>query len=307
MVQTIPDTIRHPLIGVTVHQRETFILVLVVLALATMGCDANPAPTPTATPVHEYEPLCPGCDISTPSPMPTAAPTPTATPRPTSTPRPTPRPTATPTPTPTPVPKRYQVFFDDIALAKVAEVWEAEIDLSQEDIDFCRRASGSSSSSYASCISIQKTWQSDVLASELDSRIRGYQHASEEEKEKHRPVICRDLDEQVYIPGLRRIESNPEQAYIHQWGQTEGYAWGKHYAHLRLYLTKICAKHVPYEPYAEPPNLDCANYEHQEDAEEDGWTYWYSEKGDALITGRDSLQRPVFCSYLPSRPEETTQ
>ena len=64
------------------RKRETFLLVLVVLAqFATMGCENDPTPTPTLTPVYEYQPLCPGCDIATPeSTSSTPMQTPTATP-----------------------------------------------------------------------------------------------------------------------------------------------------------------------------------------------------------------------------------
>jgi hypothetical protein len=187
------------------------------------------------------------------------------------------------------------VFFDDIEVVKDSEAWNRRFVLTPEDEEYCRWVGGGQA--YDSCTAIQSLVARERATAELDTRIRAYQGISSEEKVRVEPGICVDLNEQVYISGLQLIQSDPEQAYVPIWQ----YAWGEHYAHLRLYLTTECAEHVPYEPYPEPPDLDCANYDYQEDAEEDAWTYWYSEDAQEMRVSREIHPLRLACAYLPSR------
>ena len=161
-----------------------------------------------------------------------------------------------------------------------------DIQLSREILDYNNK------------ISIDHFVRQERAASELDTRIRAFQDIPTEEKARVKPGICIDLNERVYIPGLQLIQEYPEEAYAARWQ----YAWGEHYAHLRLYLTENCGEHAPYEPYPEPPDLDCANYEYQEDAEEDAWTYWYSEDAQKMRVSKEIHPLRLACAYLPSRP-----
>lgn len=254
-------------------------------------------PVPTATPT------------STPTPRPTSTPKPTPTPSPTATPTAAPKPTATPnpSPTPTPVQKRYEVFFDDIDLVLVdrphlwnwsncqelIERWEHGIQRARD-----LRARGNSS------VKDPHRPLSTPCTNELEQRVQLLPTAPESEQVKHWPDICRRLDEQVYIPTLyrRTVESNDlsllferEVAVIFNW----------HVGDLRMYLTTECSEHVSYEPYPEPPDLDCANFDYREDAEEAAWTYWYADDINDIVDHQFSptwgTTTEIICGYLPSR------
>ena len=323
------------------------LLGLTLIACALGAC-AQPTPTlpPTATPTSPTPTLrspewcgaqveLPECQNITPTP-PTASPTPAAVP--TATPRrpaPTPtltteeltrqrrataaaQPTPTATPTPTPQP-RYQVFYDDIELARGTEAWEAakppeprtcpEGHVPSYDSDeFCRDSSLTGPIiRHNSKSNIDHYWQRELDAAEVERRYQLLEHQPESEQEKYWPGICRDINERVYIPALYRVSQNDDPSFLNS-------SWhpiflGGHTGELRMLLTTECAEHVPYEPYPEPPDLDCANYASQEEAEEARWTFWYAEDVGDLI---DYVVAPTYtlevvCGYLPSRPKEETQ
>ncbi len=124
------------------------------------------------------------------------------------------------------------------------------------------------------------------------------------EIEKHWPGVCRDLN-LIYMDTLARAENPPPYAdrqTILFYGE-ERFAWGYHAGHLRQYLLSECAEYVPYEPYPEAPDLDCANYDYQEDAKEDRWRYWYADDVGDIIDYLQTSFGPleVYCGYLPER------
>ena len=272
------------------HKHETIIILALLVALAALGCvEAERLPTPTPTPdvAISSQPTTGMVNEPDTTPTPTATPTvplPTATP----TPRPTATPvaTATPPPTPTPVQLRYQVFFDDIALAQESQAWRWEYDF----------------------------FVMSGKAAEWEERyqILNAANVPDSEREKHWPDMCRDLDEQVYIQILHSIAISQDGPTWHVYSHDHAPVFDWHVGELRWFLIQECGEHVPYEPYPEVPEgtFDCANYDYREDAEEARWTYWYS---DELQWDSDSpfltLQyqpgfgtyREIICGYLPSR------
>ena len=150
----------------------------------------------------------------------------------------------------------------------------------------------------------KRWWDGLVNAAELERRYQLLKHQPESEQRKHWPGICRDINELVYIPALyEAVESGP--SFWHP------IFLSGHAGELRMLLTTECAEHVPYEPYPEPPDLDCANYDYREDAEEDAYTYWYADDIDNLLDYEYSptwgTTTELVCGYLPSRPKEETQ
>lgn len=310
------------------RKQETVIFVLVVLALfAAMGCENAPTPTPTPTPVNVYEPLCDGCDISTPSAS-TATPTatlrpprpqrPTATPTPTRTPVPSvcetqPQycPTATPTPTPTPSPEewapRYQVFADDIDLIEEHRPHFWNWTNCTERIEVYEKWKQQAEDQRAKGFNFpdphRPIWT--PCTNELEQRIQLLPHEPEPEQAKYWPGICRALDEQVYIPALyrRTVESDDLTRLFQKGDLAPIFNW--HVGELRRYLTTECAEYVPYVPYPPAPDMDCSDYDYREDAEEAAWTYWYAEDINDVVDHQFSstwgTTTEIVCGYLPSR------
>ena len=143
-------------------------------------------------------------------------------------------------------------------------------------------------------------------AADLETRYQLLKHQPESEQRKHWPGLCHDLDELVYIPTLYRASQNDDPSFL--WNDV---FLSEHTGELRMLLTTECAEHVPYEPYTEPPDLDCANYDYREDAEEDAYTYWYADDINDLLDYEYSptwgTTTELVCGYLPSRPKEETQ
>lgn len=182
------------------------------------------------------------------------------------------------------------MFYDDIELVRDTEMWN-----------------------WTNCPEIKKLvaenpnrlppiWQ--PCATELNQRMQFIKHEPESEQEKHWPGICRGLDEQVYVPMLHEAVAgfgDPSILYNRAYARIPNW----HAGELRLYLTTECAEHVAYAPYPEPPDLDCANYEYREDAEEDAWTYWYADDLSDVVDHEYSLEwgttTEIVCGYLPSR------
>ncbi len=277
--------------------RTPALLGLTVIA-SVLGACAQPAPTATPTPVVEYEPLCEGCDISTPTPAATDTPTPRPTPRPTATLTPTP--TATPTPTPEPVPERSQVFFDDIELVKDSGLWNwSNCQRLLESYEQAKQQSRERGGPEP----FRPVWR--PCLQELQQRFQLLQHLPESEQQKHTPGLCRDLDEQVYIPALYEAGEHGDLSVLLRGGDYAVFL-GRHGGEMRMFLTTECAEHVPYEPYPEPPDLDCANYDYREDAEEDAYTYWYADDiNDVLdyeVSAEWGTTTEIICGHLPSRP-----
>ena len=199
----------------------------------------------------------------------------------------------------------------DIALVQGTEAWEAakppeprtcpEGHVPGYDSDeFCRDSSLTGPIiRYNSKLGIDHYWQRELNAAELERRYQLLKHQPESEQRKHWPGLCRDIDEQVYIPALH--EATQSGVSFNSPIFLSG-----HWGNLRMLLTTECAEHVPYEPYPEPPDLDCANYDYREDAEEDAYTYWYADDINDLLDYEYSptwgTTTELVCGYLPSRP-----
>ena len=260
----------------------------------------GPAPTPTLTTAELTRQRRVTATASAPTPTPTRTPVPSIC---ETQPQycPTPTPEATPTPTPGQWLQRYQVFADDIAFVRGSEVWEYQ-QRPYTPVDVCRRIL-SSDPRYQDCAT-RRIFTELGNAAELERRYQLLKHQPESEQAKHWPGICRDIDDQVYIPILYSavVESGP--SFLLDQRHSRFLGW--HAGHLRLYLTESCAEHVPYEPYPEPPDLDCANYDYREDAEEDAYTYWYADDIKHLLDYEYSstwgTTTELICGYLPSRP-----
>ena len=261
-----------------------------VLEGALRRVDAKP--TATATPKLTPTNLLP---TATPTRFPTPVPTPT----PTAGPTPTPKATPTPTATPIPVPQRYQVFFDDIELVKDSDLWnwtncQPRIDVYEQRKQRALEVGGREP---------HRPIGRPCLH-ELEQRIQLLRHEPEPEQEKHWAGICRSLDEQVYIPTLYSVavESGPSFLY-HREEHALIFNW--HAGDLRMFLITDCSEHVPYEPYPEPPQKDCSDFDYREDAGEYVYTYWYAEHIGDLIDREYSstwgTTREIVCGYLPSR------
>lgn len=272
--------------------------VALAIALVLTACGPDPTPTPTPRP--------PKPDPTATSTLPpTSTPSPTATPTPTPTPRPIPAPTSTatprPTPTPTPVPPRYQVFYDDIELVKGTDLWNWSncsrlLESYEREKERMKEIGGPEP--------FRPVWR--PCLHELEQRFQLLKHQPESEQEKHLPGICRDIDEQVYIPAL--YEAAVEVDDLSVLLRREEYArfLGRHAGELRMFLTTECAEHISYESYPEAPDLDCANYDYREDAEEDALTYWYADDIEDVLDYEYSQEwgttTELVCGYLPSRP-----
>ena len=164
---------------------------------------------------------------------------------------------------------RYQVFLDDIELVRGSEAWK-------------RMYPG---------LSLVGAYN------DVARRIRGLRELPEEERGQYIPEICRELDENVYVPTLRSIDADHRQAYTWRWDDVP---WGDYPYNLRyLLVNQSCADYTPYEPYPESPGLRCSDFEYQDDAEEYVWTYWYADDAQSLRSRNDRLGRA--CIHLPSR------